>query len=306
MTRNLSQWLLTFLVLPLLVVLLVPYQPSDSLFLQDLQNAGHILVFGILSLALLALLSANAAFAGLSRPYQYLVVIVITVVLGAGSEILQVYIPGRSPEAGDVGRDIAGSLSFLGINALFDRKLVFRNTPPSWQVRTGLFIFSLLVFLAGLGSAMLVHLDYYRAFPSLLDFHSEKMMQGVIAKGIRYSPARDALELQVKKGTRWPFIRISNLVADWRGYSRIVIDLHSPGSTPVNYTLLLDDRTISRAKPHSLRYHGILLPGTNRLRIPITPNRESTLELKHMRMVWLAFPQPQQNYTLRLYSIRLE
>ena len=78
--------------------------PTDTHFLRELLNTGHILVFGFI--ALLALVSQQSRDAK-----AYVGAFVFTLALGAASKFLQSFSPDRHPSLGDLARDASDDVA---------------------------------------------------------------------------------------------------------------------------------------------------------------------------------------------------
>ena len=112
--------------------------PESTKFWRELQNLGHVPLFGMLSIALIILLEKIAERISRSRIFLYLAAFITTVFLGAATELIQYFTP-RDADVSDWIFDIIGAALFLGFYLTFDPKAghIWKRTGifPKWLLR---------------------------------------------------------------------------------------------------------------------------------------------------------------------------
>jgi hypothetical protein len=224
-------------------------------------------------------------------------------------ELVQSFMPEREVSYSDFYLGFAGSLCFLLAYSLFDKHL----SPSTTQLRKILIAASSIsLALSGFFPLLALTANYVykqQAFPTLLSFerswyksflsiHENERLPGKPASAtastppgyFRFTPEANAI---------WPFLRLDEVAADWSLYSSIQFTFISRAHEPLSVTILLDDQHVHGAGQHSQSHHRKLVPGFNRITVPLSPTTPATpvtaMDLTRMARIWIAFPKPRAN-----------
>jgi hypothetical protein len=257
MMRGISRTVGVMLIALLIAAVFFLSLPGVTAWQRVLQDAGHGPVFA--AIALVVLLMQRTGTAGPSVQ-MYWRAWLITMGLGAGSELVQHFQPGRSVSLLDVIHDAAGALLGLALFALIDR---WRASPDRGRAEpsgTASPPTSLLVCL-GLGALVLLaweplqcakaYAERSRVFPVLLqgarpsDLYFTQARNGTLARAA--VPERwlepgdsDAVRLEHRSGHK-AAIEIAEPAPDWRGHDSLLLDLVNPAARPLQLTLRILD-----------------------------------------------------------------
>jgi hypothetical protein len=220
-------------------------------------NAAHAPVFGLVAVAVLLF----------ERILRRLVAALCcrsdAVAIGGLVELIQP-IFGRGAEIGDLINDALGAIGALALCAFIQARMrlalliaIAAFTPVLWPVAD-----------AGVAYALRA-----RAFPTLMGGMTWPDRYFIHARGVALSrtllpPAwhrdRDPPSLLVETvGTRWPGVTHSEPYSDWRGYSRLMIDITNPDKRPLTLTLRVHD--LAHDNQASDRFNrNLLLAGSRR------------------------------------------
>lgn len=239
MTEGTRTAFLATLVVALPALALVAKLPSHPQILLVLNNAAHAPVFGALAIVLLLLLRRWRALAEWRR---YATAFLVAVAIGALIEWIQPLF-GRGAEWIDLRNDALGAIAGLALTASFrSRRWIFllvaiaALAPVAWPVAE-----------AALASAARA-----RQFPTILGFNSPCSLYYISSRGVdlalsplpeMWRQANDPLSLQIRViGGQWPGLTHEEPQPDWRGYSRLMLDLTNPDTRPLTLTVRVHDR----------------------------------------------------------------
>jgi hypothetical protein len=239
-----------------------------------LQNAGHVVLFGILALVLLCLLPQGVRARYPGRWSRYLIVLGLTLLVGLLTEGLQALGFGE-PSLVDLGRDLAGGVAFLSIHAAVTVRADARRR---W-------FFALVggIILLGMAVSPAVWIAGYVArdqrFPCLLDADSalsRLFVQGVHAEFSAVPAPDDWIDapggqvgrLQLQPAEYSGMI-LHEPVPEWSGCRQLLLELYAGPDSPPAVTIRIDDRA-HQGDPRD-RYNETLplKRGVNRILIPV-------------------------------------
>jgi VanZ family protein len=231
--------LLGILVVALPALALVAKMPAHPQILAVLNNAAHAPVFGALAVVLLLLLRQVMAL----REWQrYAAALVLAVAIGGLIELIQPAF-GRGAEWIDLRNDALGAVAGLALAASL-------AAPRRWTLLIG--AVALAPVLWPVLEASIAYASRAREFPTLLGDDSRADRYFIRALGIElvttalpppWKRANDPRSLRILiAGGSWPGITHSEPQPDWRGYSRLLLDLTNPGSSPLMLTVRVHDR----------------------------------------------------------------
>jgi len=258
-------------------VLLFRVPSASHRFVWKLLDAGHIPLFGLVSLAFLRIVKQTDRPPG-RAVYPYLAAWLLTVLAGAGVEGFQAFLPGRHVEIGDVLHNALGAAGFLAIACVH----AHREVPAG--IRLAVTTGACLLMAGAFVPAALATLDAFhmvRDFPVIASFERVGELSRWGALDAATSPSRRhttdgtrSLEVRLRPGP-YPGIGTRDLVRDWRGYDRLQFDAYLEGDHPLGLTVRVDDAVHDDRLED--RYNGrfTLRPGSNHVEIPLEDLRRA-------------------------------
>jgi hypothetical protein len=266
-----------------LVLVLVVFGriPGEGRWVSDLNNAAHGPAFMIVTLCVFVLLSRSSG-RRISIFAQYSVAILISILLGALVELLQ-YFTDRDATLTDLWTDTLGTLAATGGLLAFDPRLP-GSPGQAAPRRIGLLvaIAASLLMLAPLVTTAAAYLKRHFAFPTLVDF-SLPLATSFIRVDASASVARVQLPRELRSDGRgsiglrtrltekssWVLV-LSEPVRDWRGFTRLNLDVANPTNEPLVLRLRVFDR---HGRGHRAGYRGSveIAPHTRAIQsVPLT------------------------------------
>src|SRR5512140_3594332 len=100
----------------LLLFMMFGRVPARTKFWESFFHAGHVPLFGLVAVSILGMLRERGA--SLAAPGPWWAVFAVSVALGATTETLQVFQPGRDASVWHFLRNVAGAASFLLVLAM--------------------------------------------------------------------------------------------------------------------------------------------------------------------------------------------
>ena len=211
----------------------------------------------------------------LALPKQWIVVLLITLLSGTLIEFLQ-YGTDRSPDFGDVSRDLVGALLVLAFHPAYFR---VKNKAASFFLR----LVVISVLLVHLKPLMIALVDEYTArsqFPVLSDFETAFELDrwdGSASKEIVEAESETGGHL-LKIGlmtTAFTGVGMKYLPPDWRGYKSVNLRIYKPSEKPLSIVIRVHDiwhETGAAAFAHEDRFNRRvdLNRGWNYIRIPLS------------------------------------
>jgi hypothetical protein len=294
--------------------------PEKTRFWFELFTAGHTLVFGLcaLSFVRLSLLVPGARFK--NRLTHYVVALILSVIVGAVTEIIQSYV-GRDGELADLYRDMLGAVAFLFVAMTFDQKL-------TWEFRTGRWLRHVV---RALGPVLIIvifwpamkwggaYLYRDRQMPVLLQFDSTVMRLFTrVANGrleivdppSAWSSDADKVALLTLYPGFYPGLTMRELSPDWSPYKEIQLSIFSPRTDTLTLEFRVNDR--HHNEKYADRFNTVLKikPGENTLEFPLERVRKTpsgrTMDLTDMGTVVLFAHRPADSISIYLSDIRLQ
>ncbi|MFY9942121.1 MAG: hypothetical protein WAK57_08105 [Desulfobacterales bacterium] len=203
-----------------------------------------------------------------------------TLVLGSLVELLQARI-GRLPAAGDVARDLLGTLLALAFR-IKPAAGATRRPQRFLQIAAGLMLVAACVPLA---TALL---DEYRAgaaFPQLGSFETATELdrwEGGAARtlsGEVFRDGRRSLKISLTRA-KYSGVALKYFPRDWRGHDALEFSVFNPGRAPLRLTCRVHDRTHSVTGQHyrdRFNRRFTIAPGWNDIAIPLEDIRRAPL-----------------------------
>jgi VanZ family protein len=257
--------------------------PSSTMLLRELQNAGHVPLFGVLALALLYIVRTTGfpAFDSIAR--EYLAVVTMSLTVGVITELVQ-WSTGRQASAFDLLRDLIGIVVALAIYLLFDPHMQARWAQLHLSARSLLLVFALALLFVAMTPLLVQALHTVqrdRALPVVMDFSASwsapfvQLQNASLEKqGVR-SGAHFVLQ-----AAQYPGIKIDELYADWSDYKTLRFSIYSPA--PETYSLVLRVHDRDHDQRYADRFNRALQvePGANRYSIQLADIRDAAATRK--------------------------
>lgn len=294
-------------------------EPDDSLLWPILMNAGHAPLYGLVSLAILRLLPATGRRSADAWYAQYVVALLLTVLVGSASEVLQLLGRGDA-DAGDIVRDILGASAFLIVAGVFDRRWGSRQARPGRAVALLLAALLLLVALLPAVDTAIAFARRAGAFPRICGFEDPWEETFVSVKeatlervspplGWPGTPSHQVAKVEFGPGA-YPGLLINEPWPDWSGYEGLVFEVYSELPTPIELNLRIHD--IGHGREYRDRFNRVLViqPGKSTISIPLREVGQGPLgrrlDLTRVRGLVLFADHPGQAFTLCFDDFRLE
>ena len=310
---------IAIVVAPLLI--LVVDFPSHNRMLQELQNSGHALIFGIIALGLLNITATWASRLVSRRSRQYLLALLAATGLGLLLEAIQM-VGARDASLVDWLLDIVGTLAFLGIVAPFDRRLV---AEWNWgaSLKTASFVGAFLLLSGAFAPPSAWLLTYYfrdREFPTLASFESawerrlietEHSTVEFVAPPDLFVPVAGEKVARLKLFPRkYPGMEIWEPSPDWTGYDYLLVSILSENSIDLRLVIRINDLGHNQLYEDRFNRAFDLHLGMNELKIDLHDVRLAPAgrEMDMTRVTSIIFftERPRDTLTLYLDNVRLE
>ena len=218
--------------------------PARPLIFHVIEKLGHPGVFALIAVAGVLLLVRRDPATLHWRDYA--IAFVFAVALGGGTELAQMA-THRHPALADVGLDARGAFCALCFLAALDRLVVAQHRGR--QVRAASVVLGVacaLVIAFPLGHAAAAYANRALNYPVLFVPASPLDLYFVGAGARTRQPAADAAGryvLRVPLAERaFSGVSLVEPSPDWRGYTRLLVDVTNPGSAGLELTVRVDDR----------------------------------------------------------------
>jgi hypothetical protein len=234
--------------------------PGDGRWATDVGNFSHAPVFAVITVGLSRLLRRPEARAvRLFR--EYLLVFAGALLLGCLIELAQL-LSGRDASAGDLGRDMLGTLAAIGLLLLADQRVL--PVQSGRAVRTVGAVAAVLAIALSLAPLLITASAYsvrQRQFPALTDFSTPAGTYflgayGQISIERAGLPVRPTvcckgdigLKARVASGRSWA-LAIWEPKPDWRDYRAVAFDIVNPTDAELVIEVRLRYRQGTRNSP---------------------------------------------------------
>jgi len=286
------------------VLLILSFRLADEpRLLQELENSGHALLFGIVSLFVL-------------RDWRpgwksYLAAGLLTVAFGICIELMQ-GVEGGDAEVLDVVRDGLGAIAFLGCAWT----LRHRET-GKWNllIRLVAFLIVFAVFVPPvLTIAALAH--RWHEFPTVANFGSSFESRFCSTWNARFEIASPPGQPQVHAArvtfqpSRYSGFAVNGPWPDWTHHRELSFTVYSQLSEAVSLNLRIHDARHDKRFQDRFNKELSIEPGLSEVRIPLTtvetaPKRRQ-MELNRILAVGLFVMRPAKSFHLYFSEFRLE
>lgn len=261
-----------------IVVLLLPI-PADSLWLRELFNSGHILVFVFITLYLYRYLSLR--YENDNRVATYLIVLAVAFTIGVIIEVLQSLMQ-REVSISDLIRNLFGIIVALSLTTYIQKKVL--------HIR--LLLAAIIFLCLSFGFYSLLELSWHyqqrsKAFPNLTEFeekwttsfvrYNKASLRGIAGKKSR--PGTTRFKFLFERGI-YPGISIIEPIADWSGYRSLHFDVFSTNIDGVMIVLRVHDRQHNHEYRDRYNQSFIIRPGLNRIVVDLADIRDAPFNRK--------------------------
>jgi hypothetical protein len=293
--------------------------PGDTRLWGEIQNAGHVPLFGMLAIA--TLLASIELFEGrLSLRYQhYLAALLISVAFGLMTEWLQLY-DARDADPYDFLRDVAGIVSFLGLFALLDTKMRPTLAKPSKNILAIVSAVFLCASLAPLAFWLTAYVHRDLAFPKIVNFNSfwqRQFLRLQDAELVVTPPPktwraldRNQVGKLILRPAPYAGFWVQEPYPDWSGYRALTMNIYLEHDAPMVLTITVQDKQHNHEFSDRFTDRIKLSPGANIIVIPleeiaIAPATRQ-LDLGNVGAIALLMNTPNVPCVIYIDSIRLE
>ena len=277
------------------------YQSSRSF--RAFWNLGHIFYYALLSMVIFAFTRKRQR----SVRFQIALILAVTLMLGVVVELLQATGVNRTPDTGDLFRNLIGGA--VGI-AFF---LPDRKSLPKGALRL-LQVFSVVLVISQIYPFAAALTDEYRArshFPILSDFENSFELQRWTGSAGRVIDDRivSAGEhaMRVLLGTAfYSGVSLEYFPGDWSGFSQFQCSIYNPDMNPLSITCRIHDLAHIQGVQHfEDRYNRSfeLVQGWNTIRIDLEAVKKApasrNMDMGQIRGVGIfatRLPQPRVIY----------
>lgn len=299
--------LLLLIVAGALLFMRLPVVPTYAG--RTIENAGHMPLFFLITLAVLHVLREWRPFKNGRLPSVWLYVIAGLAGAGAGflSEVIQRPLK-RDASWEDVYADAIGALCALAVYALFDRAVAFRR----WRrlVAGIVVLVCATIYLTPIVNMARAYVHRNSQFPVLADFHSPVELFWTVSFGVRREIVDGALDIDFV-ADEFPGLSFHEPVPDWHAYQTLIIDLANPAEESL--TLGIRVHEIGHGREYADRYnrHFEIAAGERKvLRIAIEDIRNGPrnhpMNMERVSDITLFRIKNSGSRKLRLYGMRLE
>jgi VanZ family protein len=241
---------------------------------RHLWDTGHIVYFALLA----GLLVRWRFVAQMSLAVRWALILVITLLLGVTIEVMQ-YGTARSPDAGDVLRDLTGSLLVLAFGSPG-----FALQAASWRRSLQVSVLLLLlVQLWPLASSLTDEAIARLQFPLLSDFETPfeiDRWEGNAGLSVESMPSLSEGKLLKLSLTtdQYSGISLNYFNGNWTSFRTLNISLYNPDASPLEITCRIHDlQHVAGGQEFEDRFNRsfLLLPGWNPIEIDLNEVKES-------------------------------
>lgn len=323
---NESERLRSFLALALLVTLvavaLLLELPDYTRLWRDLQNSGHALLFGTVAIAALTVTRYLLAGRLVGRLTPYLIAFALTVLMGAGVELVQLF-SSRDSDLFDLLIDAVGAASFLGIHAIFDSSLtdIWSKQKRGLKVLTG--TICVVMLLTAFTHPILQTVVWYKKsvnFPTLASFgsrwdrnflHAQQATLDIVGapKDWPTDHNRGVGKLTFS-ASEYSGLLVIEPCPNWSKFDYLCFDIFSESDSSLVLTLKIDDRDHNGDYDDRFNEAITVAPGINEYRIPLvqiqSAPEDRDMNLRQIAGIWLFASHPPEGLTIFLDDFHLE
>ncbi|MGI9286290.1 MAG: VanZ family protein [Pseudomonadales bacterium] len=241
---------------------------SDDRLIKEINNFGHIILFGIFACVLLYWIKATQRERIHSAGMQYLLTFVVATGIATFTEALQVFGP-RSADMVDALRNVLGVTAFLGCYALFDEDLQLTRRLSRGKKALCFMLLLSIPTPALVPVAKELHLAYlmHAQLPVLLDFDEDWEYDLITPHGANIYPLVGGSHNGWARAQFQPKMFASllfrNFKHSWKAYTMLHIELESEAEQAETLSLLLFSDIYNYKSEAGYQLDAVLQPGAN-------------------------------------------
>lgn len=320
--------LLTAALAAMLAFFYVYEVPRVTRLTNEVQNAGHVPFFGVLSLIALAL--SRLVLPRLLREgrpahplWHYGIAFLVSMAVGVVLEISQIG-TARNADPADLARNLAGTLVFLGLRLSADPEIMELLPGRNYLTVTRLRAICAVLFLfclAPIGLETWVRIARNEAYPAVADFnkrwswylletHGASVRRSNPPPDWREAQGRKVLKLRTRTSSHYPRIKLDEPYPDWSGHNSLSLCIYSVESEPFPIDIKIHD--YERREEYSDRFtrEFTIQPGLNKLRLPLEEVRKGPegreMNMRDIESITLLLDHPKVRRTFYLDSFYLD
>ena len=234
--------IILFLMAGVSFLLFTDFGKSHSRIIDEILDYGHLPLFGVVSLVILWILNHGKWPCTITK--RYLQAGIITVFLAVLTEYIQVFMPNRYFQLGDILNDTIGAAAFLWLAYSFLNNLPgLAKALSRWAAILLMILPAIPIFVAAIDTW-----NMERNFPALSSFESFLEMSRWTQKEsmirrttLHATEGGYSLKTALMPGS-YPGISMDYLANDWRGYESMSFDVFLEGPSPLSITVRINDR----------------------------------------------------------------
>jgi hypothetical protein len=256
--------LLLLAVASALLFMRLPIMPTYAG--RTIENAGHLPLFFLITLAILFVLREWRPFKSGRFHDVYLYFAAGLAGIGSGflSEVIQ---RGLSRDASweDVYSDAVGVVCALAVHAVFHRTTTIGRGRRA--IAAVIVVAGAVIYFMPMVTMVRAYLHRNGQFPVLADFHSPVELAWTVSYGVRREIVDGALHVEFV-ADEFPGLSFHEPMADWRAYRWLVIDVENPSAEPLTLGIRVHD--IGHGRQYNDRFNRhVELPARERRQLRI-------------------------------------
>jgi hypothetical protein len=276
---------------------------------RTIENAGHVPLFFLVTLAFLFAMRDYRRFATGRYGSLWLYVCAGLAGIGAGfiSEVIQRPLR-RDASWEDVFADALGAVCAVAAYALVDK----RHSLQRWHrlVALAIVLACTATYVAPIATMTRAYLHRNGQFPVLADFHSRLELYWTMSLGVRREIIDDTLDVEFA-ADNFPGLSFHEPVPDWNGYHALLIDIENLGTETLHLGVRVHDRHHRQQYNDRFNRHYQLGPGERKtLRISLEDIRRAPrsrqLDMRQISDITLFRARPSGSRHARVHGLRLE
>jgi hypothetical protein len=220
--------------------------PRSTLFMHVLHKTGHPVAFALMALVVRALLQTNAVFARRAPLIISLIAFLVTVAIGAMTEVLQLF-TNRGSSGADVFRDALGALAALSLHAAIAGR--FSAVRGKWMQGSALLVglIATAIAIEPLSWCVAAYANRDLKFPKLLEAQSPLDLYFLSSTRVRLMElpapwAATSNDKALRSSGTPPAVYLKEPYPDWRQYQVLAVDVTNPNSAAVDLAVRVHDR----------------------------------------------------------------
>ncbi len=216
--------------------------PEGHRYIEEVFDFGHVLLFGVVSLAILSIISKSTN----KRPTLFACFFAgfFTLILGFATECVQSLLPGRELSSRDLLFDLIGASVFLGNRFVYSREKVSRI------FSTAILLISILLLGFCFKPTVTAYLDEQemkKNFPMIGSFEGNyeldrwKEVDSRISVSGKFKTHGNRSMLVKLKPAKYPGVSTLYCIRNWTGYDMLTFDISLEGDEPLKILVRIND-----------------------------------------------------------------